>query len=105
MKHLHPAVVVASFVTFISSFFVLLIVDDRNDKDLLLAQCEANADTAAVVREAFIYLVEEYPGVSPTEINMRAYLAACLPERDCHSSLAPPRVPDICTVAGRETGG
>ena len=105
MKRLHPAVVVLSFATFISSFIALLIFDDRNDKDLLLAQCKANADTAAVVREAFIYLIEEYPGVSPTEINMRAYLAACLPERDCTVTLVPPRVPEVCTTEGRGNGG
>lgn len=105
MNRVRGAVVVASFATFLSSLLVLLIFDDRNDHDLLRAQCEANAASAQVVREVLVYLLEEYPGVSEVEVNVRAYLAACLPEHDCECQLTAPSVPEVCTASGRQPGG
>lgn len=101
LRHDHP--VIFSMVAFCLSIGALLYVDNRNDNDLLQAQCAANNDRNNVIVSAFFRAGEAFPNNTQAEKDFLEWIVECFPQRDCDDPLAiPERRAECDAVTARE---
>jgi hypothetical protein len=107
---------VGSLIALSTSVAVLMIVDDQNDEDLIRAvavendrdtaaaarlvraQCEQSAESREIVTLAFKAL----GSYARPEVRdpFLAWVARCIPERDCDVSVVLIPIPDDCATTG-----